>query len=113
MTQGKLSMRAALLGLTMLLAGCANSGRETNLGTQTPSDNAATCISVIHIAPNRGKPGGITTEDISAALDRDHPIERIRNLVGDNSNTLMQIDKNNAALAILCGGGGGDRKSVV
>lgn len=57
------------------------------------------------ISPNRGKPGGPSTEEIAAALDWDHPVERVRNLVGDTSGTLTQIDKNNAAYRALCGGG--------
>ncbi len=55
-----------------------------------------------HISPNRGKPGGATAEDIDAALDRDNPIGRVRNLVGDNASTITAVDKNNAALAVLC-----------
>lgn len=69
----------------------------------------AACLALEHIAPNRGKPGGPTTEDIAAALDRDNPIGRVRNLVGDTSPTLKQIDKHNAALDSLCGGSGGSR----
>lgn len=58
-----------------------------------------------HIVPNRGKPkelGPIKTEEIAALLDRDHPVDRVRNLVGDNTNTLTQVDANNAALDTLC-----------
>lgn len=107
MTHEKLLTRAALLVPLMMLAGCGDNIRATSLGTQTPSGNAAACISLEHIAPNRGKPGGVTIEDIAAALDRDHPVERVRNLVGDTANTLKVVDRNNAALASLCGAAGG------
>lgn len=63
------------------------------------------CLSLKQIHPNRGKPaalGAITPEEVEALLDRDNPIDRVRNLVGDNSGTLTQIDGNNAALKTLC-----------
>lgn len=103
--RAKLTMPALLLPLLMTLAGCATNTLATSPGTQTGSDDAA-CLTVKHITPNRGKPGGPTTEDISAALDRDEPVSRVRNLVGDTSSTLTLIDKNNAALDALCGGRG-------
>lgn len=94
-------MRAGLLLPLMMLAGCASLTTGTGPGTQTGSSDAA-CISIDPISPNRGKPGGPSTEDISAALDRDHPVDRVRNLVGDTSSTLKQVDKNNAARKALC-----------
>lgn len=97
--------RAALLVPLMMLAACASPTSGTSLGTPTASGDPATCLSLETIKPNRGKPGGPTTEDISASLDRDSPIERVRNLVGDTSSTLTQVDKYNAALASLCDGG--------
>lgn len=105
----KLSMRAALLGSVMTLAGCGSPMLGTANGTLTTSGKPAACLSLEHVAPNRGKPGGVTTEDIAAALDRDNPVARVRNLVGDTAPTIRSVDKNNAALAALCEGseGGG------
>ena len=103
--QGRPWMRGLLLAPLMILGGCATHTLATAPGTQTGSDDAA-CVAMAHISPNRGKPGGVTTEDISAALDRDHPVDRVRNLVGDTSSTLTQVDKNNAARDALCGGRG-------
>lgn len=106
----KLLTRAALLGLLTMLAGCATDGQGIGSSIQTPSTETAkqqpataACIAIAPISPSRGKPGGATTEDIAAALDRDHPIERVRNLVGDTSGTLKQVDQNNAARSALCG----------
>lgn len=102
--QIKLPTLAALLLPLMMMAACGSLTQGTKNGTQTGSADAA-CIAIDPISPNRGKPGGPTTEDISAALDRDHPIERVRNLVGDTDPTLRQVDKNNAARKALCGVG--------
>lgn len=96
---------AALLALLTMLAGCASTTQEIAPGTPTRSSNAA-CLSIEPISPNRGKPGGATTEDVATALDRDNPIGRVRNLVGDTDSTLRSVDKNNAALKALCGGVG-------
>lgn len=98
----KLLTLAVLLLPMILLASCGTSTQGTNLGTPTPSGKPAVCLSLEHITPNRGKPG-VTPEDITAALARDSPIGRVRNVVGDNASTLIQIDKNNAALDSLCG----------
>lgn len=100
--QGKPWMRAVTLALLTTLGACASPTLGTSPGTQTSSADAA-CISLARIDVNRGKPGGATAEDVSAALLKDHPIERVRNLVGDTSFTLTQADRNNAALASLCG----------
>jgi hypothetical protein len=99
--QQNLPTLAAMLLPLMMLAGCASPTMGTANGTPTRSSDAA-CITIDPISPNRGKPGGPTTEDISAALDRDHPVERVRNLVGDTDSTLKQVDKNNAARKALC-----------
>lgn len=88
----------------LMLAGCAIPTPVTPSGTPTASASAA-CITLTPVHANRGKPGGPSNTDISAALTMDHPIERVRNLVGDTSQTLTQIDRNNAALAALCGDG--------
>lgn len=98
-------MRPALLSLLMMLAGCANPTKGTDPGAPTISGRPAACLSLDIIEANRGKPGGATTEDISAALDRDMPVARVRNLVGDTDPTLRQIDHNNAAVRALCNGG--------
>jgi hypothetical protein len=98
-----LSTLAGLLLLPMMLAACAKDTQVTSPGTLISSGKPAACLSLSHISPNRGKPGGPSTEDISAALDKAHPIEVVRNLVGDTSQTLTQVDRNNAALATLCG----------
>lgn len=96
-------MLLALLIVGMTTAGCATHTQEIATSTPMVSGKAAVCLSLEPIRPSRGKPGGPTTEDISAALDRDNPIGRVRNLVGDTSSTLTQVDRNNAALASLCG----------
>lgn len=93
--------RAALLCALTTLAGCASPDRETARGAPTGSSEAA-CLALAPIAPNRGKPGGVTIEDLAAVLDRDRPIERARNLLGDTAGTLRQVDGNNAALVALC-----------
>lgn len=90
------------LSCLLILTGCATPDRETASGTPMGLANA-TCIVLTEVKVNRGKPGGPTTEDIAAALDRDRPIERVRNLVGDTSSTLTQVDANNARLKSLCG----------
>jgi hypothetical protein len=104
--------RAATLALLTMLAGCGTPSQETAPGPLTASGKpqakpaTAACLSIAPITPNRGKPeklGPITTEEIAALLDRDNPIDRVRNWVGDTSPTLTQIDKNNAAREALCG----------
>lgn len=99
-----LTLAVLLMPLTLHLVGCASPTPVTSPGAQTSSASAA-CLSLAPVEVNRGKPGGPSTEDVAAALDRDHPIERVRNLVGDTSSTLTQVDRNNAAIASLCGGG--------
>lgn len=95
-----------LLTLTMLLAACADRMQATSPGTLISSGKPAVCLSLAPISPNRGKPGGVSTEDVATTLDRDRPIERLRNLVGDTDKTLQQIDHYNAVLTSLCGGSG-------
>lgn len=101
--RAKLSTLVVVLTLPIAMAGrCATDAPVIEPGIPTRS-NDALCIALDHISPNRGKPGGATIEDIAAALDRDHPVDRVRNVVGDTAGTLKQIDKNNAARAELCG----------
>lgn len=99
--------RATLLGLLTTLGGCATSTLGTGPGTQTGSGSSATCLALHPITPSRGKPGGPTIEELAAVLDRDHPVERSRNFLGDTDATLRQVDQNNAALIALCGGANG------
>lgn len=93
----------ALLALPMMMAGCASPTQGTNLGTLTVSGKPAACLSLVQVQPNRGKPGGPTVEDVEALLDKDNPIGRVRNMVGDTAPTIAKNDKNNAALKALCG----------
>lgn len=95
----------ALLALLTTLGACATHTLETGPGTLTASARPAACIALQAISPSRGKPGGPSTEELGAALDKDHPVERVRNLVGDTAPTLAQIDRYNAALVSLCGEG--------
>lgn len=99
-------MRAAPLGMLMMLAGCGTPGQGTANGTPTISGKPAICLSMVQIAPNRGKPkeqGPITPAEIAGLLTQDRPIERVRNWVGDTASTLTQVDKSNASLKSLCG----------
>lgn len=101
----KLSMQVAGLALLTMLGACANRDQASPVGTPTASGKPAVCLSLERHAPNRGKPGGATTEDIAALLDRDNPVGRVRNLVGDTAPTIRALDKNNAAIDSLCNNG--------
>ena len=114
MMRNGLLMPVAALATLMMLAGCAKDAQGIDPGSLTVKNSAAAgakpsasaaCISLKPISPNRGKPGGPTLADIEAALDRDNPIGRVRNLVGDTGPTLRQVDEHNAALGALCSGG--------
>lgn len=96
-------MRGVPLMLLTLLGACASRGPATDPGGPTGSTRAA-CLALGPIAPNRGKPGGASTEDVAGALDRDRPLAQVRNLVGDTDGTLRQVDAYNAARRALCGG---------
>ena len=101
--QKKLSTLLVMLAPAMMLAACATNTPGISLGTPTVSGKPAVCLSLQPISPNRGKPSGVSLEDIEAVLNRDNPVSRVRNLVGDTTMTLAQVDRANAAITALCG----------
>lgn len=71
-------------------------------GMQAPAPAVCAEIEIVHY--NDGKPG-VTIEDIQQALALPpvaNPLGHARNLLGDNTPTIAQIQDNNAVLDRLC-----------
>lgn len=90
----------------LILSGCTTLSQMTGLGTQTTSGEkaikTAICNSFHLINANRGKPDGVTRQDIENEVQKDNPVPHVKNLVGDTSQTLLQIDQHNAAWHAVC-----------
>lgn len=90
--------------LIVTLTACASltGTKENGIPTSLDEERGRVCLMFKTITVNRGKPGGATVEDMASMLDRDSPVKRMRNLIGDTDKTLAQIEEHNAAVRCYC-----------
>jgi hypothetical protein len=103
---------ASMLLSTLILAGCGTGPIPTPAPTtpgmsakdKTPATRPLACneFKIVHFNPGKKD---VTEKDIADALaTKPDPIGHVRNVVGDNSETIVAVQEGNAAWHSLCDG---------
>lgn len=99
----RLVLASAML-LPLILSGCETLRtltRAPSIQTAQGDERPIACVTFQVIHFSTGKPG-VTVDDVKAQLTRDNPVSRVRNFVGDTTQTIAQIKEQNAVWHALC-----------